>query len=47
MEARAPEMEKALRRNKAVWFGELHRVRAKCRNENSPVLEPVETLLAL
>jgi sulfatase maturation enzyme AslB (radical SAM superfamily) len=37
MEARAPELEKTLRRNRAIWFGELHRIRAKCGNETSLV----------
>jgi len=30
MEAQAPELEKALKRNKHIWFGELSRVRSKC-----------------
>ena len=47
MEARAPELEKALGRNRAVWFGELERIRAKCRNEDSEVARPLETLPAL
>jgi MoaA/NifB/PqqE/SkfB family radical SAM enzyme len=47
MEARAPELEKTLRRNRPAWFGELHRIRAKCRNDNSPVTRPLETLAAV
>jgi MoaA/NifB/PqqE/SkfB family radical SAM enzyme len=31
MEARAPELEGRLKRNKRVWFGELERIRAKVR----------------
>jgi len=46
MEARAPEMEKRLRRTKAVWFGELHRVRAQCKNENGAPAKPLEAAAA-
>jgi MoaA/NifB/PqqE/SkfB family radical SAM enzyme len=30
MEAQIPRFEKALRRNRRIWFGELARIRAKC-----------------
>jgi radical SAM protein with 4Fe4S-binding SPASM domain len=31
MEAQAPRLESALKRNRAMWFGELERIRAKCK----------------
>ncbi|HXA80773.1 MAG TPA: radical SAM protein [Opitutaceae bacterium] len=33
MEAQAPRLESALKKNRATWFGELGRIRAKC-NQN-------------
>jgi len=35
LEAQVPKYESALRQNKAIWFGELNRIRAKCRGEKS------------
>jgi MoaA/NifB/PqqE/SkfB family radical SAM enzyme len=31
MEAQVPRMESSLKRNRGMWFGELERIRAKCR----------------
>ena len=31
MEAQAPRLETSLKRNRALWFGELERIRARCR----------------
>jgi sulfatase maturation enzyme AslB (radical SAM superfamily) len=31
MEAQAPELDATLKRNRALWFGELERIRARCR----------------
>jgi MoaA/NifB/PqqE/SkfB family radical SAM enzyme len=31
MEAHAPRLETSLKRNRALWFGELERIRARCR----------------
>jgi len=43
MEARVPQLEPVLRRNRSVWFGELDRIRAKCRENSSrpPQLQAV------
>jgi hypothetical protein len=30
MEAQAPRLDKELKRNRGIWFGELERIRARC-----------------
>jgi hypothetical protein len=32
LEAQAPDLDRLLKRNKNIWFGELNRIRDKCAN---------------
>lgn len=42
MEQEAPLLERNLRRNKAVWLGELNRIREKCRDGDHSVSKGME-----